>query len=80
MMKNFRSEKSHEKIDELMVSMGFMAKSDGKYWHMFFGQGIEFDLSASGSDKYAVMAHVFKVAIEYGKNDKLDDIKKVLGI
>mgnify|MGYP003675393331 FL=1 len=71
-----------EEINELMESMGFELTKDrgGKYWHMFFGRDIEFDLSASGKDTHSIMAHVFRVAIEYGKADKIYDIKKVLGM
>ena len=71
-----------EEINELMESMGFELTKDrdGKYWHMFFGIDIEFDLSASGKDTRSIMSHIFRVAIEYGKADKIDDIKKVLGL
>ena len=71
-----------EEINELMETMGFekVGGTGGKYWHMFFSRDIEFDLSSSGKDARSVMAHVFRVAIEYGRADKIDDIKKVLGM
>ena len=79
-MKFFRSDESTNKIHELMTTMGFNQDENGKYWHMYFGSEVKFDLSASSSETHAVMAHVFKVAIEWGKADKLDDIRKVLGL
>lgn len=77
-MKFYRNDESTEKIHELMTTMGFSHDKDGKYWHMYFGSEVKFDLSASSSETHAIMAHVFKVAIEWGKANKLDDIKKVL--
>lgn len=75
-----RNKEALEKIDELMTTMGFNQVGDGIYWHMYFGSDVKFDLSACSNETHAVMAHIFKVAIEYGKADKVDDIKKVLGL
>lgn len=78
-MKNIEKKVS-SKIEDLMKSMGFTEKKNGVYWHMYFGIDVEFDLSASGEDRFSVMQHVFSVAVKQGRLEKQNEILSALGI
>jgi hypothetical protein len=71
---------SQIKIEEFMESMRFHKIRDGVFWHMYFGRACEFDLSASGSDVYSIMSHIFRVATDYGREQKAMEMREALGI
>ena len=50
------------------------------FWHMYFGRDIMIDLSASNSEKWAIMKHVFDVAVQFGEDKKLREIRMALGV
>ena len=66
-------------IAEFLNPMGFSQLGNGIFWHMYFGDKFIFDLSASGTDRWQIMANVFKRASEFGEAKKLKEIQDVLG-
>jgi len=80
---DMKTTKQHPiEIFSFMTELGFRPYNgrEGIYWHRYFGYGCEFDLTASGTDKDSILFHVFNRAVEFGQNDKLKEIQKILGI
>ena len=62
----------HIGLQETRTSLVFL--------HPYFGTDVLIDLSASHSDKWAIMDNVFSAAVKFGKDQKTKEIKHCIGI
>lgn len=64
----------------VMPRLGFIRKTDYVYWTGFFGETVEFDFSRGPNQMSSVMSEIFNVCLKIGAAEKLEEIRRVLGI
>jgi len=76
----YSNEERWLKIYNIIAPMGFTTKGNGLFKHRYFGDDVVFDLSASHDDNWAVMSNIFAIIIEFGKDEKAKEFRKMLNI
>ena len=69
--------KDYSQIEKLLLPLGYEIVGNGIFTHPKLPVGI--DLSTSSSEGISVMANIAKELIEIGKQQKMQEMRDVLG-